>query len=201
MASKSKDRFAELRQKSIASIKETALELFAHNGFHNTSISAIAKAAGISKGLIYNYFESKEDLLHKIIEEAVDEGEKFTAYIFKNIGDPYLQLKEIVEISIQAVTSNLEYWKLLTALALQTEVLSELKQVLMQKQIDVFEMMEGIFRNMNVEDPKKEAYFFGALLDGLFLHYISMIDSYPLEEMKEFIINKYSKENIGKLLN
>ncbi len=201
MASKSKDRFAELRQKSISSIKETALDLFAHNGFHNTSISAIAKAAGISKGLIYNYFESKEDLLHKIIEEAVDEGEKFTAYIFKNIGDPYLQLKEIVEISIQAVTSNLEYWKLLTALALQTEVLSELKQVLMQKQIDVFEMMEGIFRNMNVEDPKKEAYFFGALLDGLFLHYISMIDSYPLEEMKEFIINKYSKENFGKLLN
>ncbi|MCP3933351.1 MAG: TetR/AcrR family transcriptional regulator [Bacteroidetes bacterium] len=201
MASKSKDRFAELRQKSISSIKETALDLFAHNGFHNTSISAIAKAAGISKGLIYNYFESKEDLLHKIIEEAVDEGEKFTAYIFKNIGDPYLQLKEIVEISIQAVTSNLEYWKLLTALALQTEVLSELKQVLMQKQIDVFETMEGIFRNMNVEDPKKEAYFFGALLDGLFLHYISMIDSYPLEEMKEFIINKYSKENFGKLLN
>ena len=39
-----------------------ALELFAEHGFGQTSMSQVAAAAGISKGAIYLYFESKADL-------------------------------------------------------------------------------------------------------------------------------------------
>jgi len=37
----------------------TVLQLFANNGYESTSISKIALTAGISKGLMYNYFRAK----------------------------------------------------------------------------------------------------------------------------------------------
>ncbi|PLX21155.1 MAG: hypothetical protein C0599_08290 [Salinivirgaceae bacterium] len=49
-------------------IVDAAITLFGENGFHNTSISQIAKNAGVSKGLMYNYFESKEELLKYIFD-------------------------------------------------------------------------------------------------------------------------------------
>jgi len=47
-------------------IIESAIKLFAENGFHNTSVQEIANHAQISKGTVYLYFDSKEDLLLKI---------------------------------------------------------------------------------------------------------------------------------------
>ncbi|RLQ90626.1 TetR/AcrR family transcriptional regulator [Falsibacillus albus] len=61
----------------------SAMELFAEHGFHETSMQTVANYSNISKGNIYTYFKSKEDLLYHIfkyfgdlmkdsIEEAVD---------------------------------------------------------------------------------------------------------------------------------
>ena len=52
---------------------DTALEHFANEGYFSTTINHIAKHAGISKGLMYNYFESKEALLKAIIHKSVNE--------------------------------------------------------------------------------------------------------------------------------
>ncbi len=62
-----KDRFEEIRYERKKQIMNSALHLFATKGFHQTSISSIAKHAQISKGLMYNYFESKDALLCEII--------------------------------------------------------------------------------------------------------------------------------------
>ena len=64
MSPRSAKQFDEIRKQKKELILESALELFAENGFHATSISQIAKKAGISKGLIYNYFESKNEILN-----------------------------------------------------------------------------------------------------------------------------------------
>ena len=48
MSPKTKEQVEEIRAKRMAQIKEVALELFAHDGYYNTSISKIAKAANIS---------------------------------------------------------------------------------------------------------------------------------------------------------
>src|SRR5660397_145107 len=67
MSPRSAKQFKEIRKEKKDLIMEVALELFAENGFHATSISQIAKKAGISKGLPYNYFESKKELLDELI--------------------------------------------------------------------------------------------------------------------------------------
>jgi AcrR family transcriptional regulator len=49
-------------------IIEAALHVFARKGFNGSTNKDIAKEAGITPGLIYHYFESKEDLLKAAIE-------------------------------------------------------------------------------------------------------------------------------------
>lgn len=172
-------------------IKEAALELFGRKGYHSTSISQIAKEAGISKGLIYNYFESKEALLHDIILEAVEEGEELMNQVFAMTEDGYEILRLIVESSFDWIASRLHYWKLLTSLAFQTDVLTSLEPVLQKKQAVAIEQMAEVFRRMGVGQPTEEALFFGALLDGVMLHYMQMEDKYPLDGMKAMILEKY----------
>jgi AcrR family transcriptional regulator len=49
-------------------ILDTALTVFAEKGFAGASIKDIAQAAGISQGLMYHYFASKEELLDATVE-------------------------------------------------------------------------------------------------------------------------------------
>jgi AcrR family transcriptional regulator len=53
-----------------SAILNTALGLLVENGFHNTPMSLIAKQAGVSAGIIYHYFESKDDLIHQLYQEV-----------------------------------------------------------------------------------------------------------------------------------
>lgn len=49
-------------------ILETAVELFAEHGYAQTSMQQIADSIGISKGSLYSFFQSKEDLIISIYE-------------------------------------------------------------------------------------------------------------------------------------
>jgi AcrR family transcriptional regulator len=51
-------------------ILDTALMIFAAKGFANTSIKDLANSAGISAGLMYHYFPSKEKLFEEAIEQS-----------------------------------------------------------------------------------------------------------------------------------
>ena len=48
-----------------------ALELFVERGFSATRLDDVAKRAGVSKGTLYLYFDSKEDLFKAVIREGI----------------------------------------------------------------------------------------------------------------------------------
>jgi AcrR family transcriptional regulator len=62
------DRQARTRDELV----EAADSLFTSNGFHATSIDAVADAAGYTKGAVYSNFASKEDLFFAVYERRVD---------------------------------------------------------------------------------------------------------------------------------
>lgn len=201
MSPKSKKQFEEIRHRSVAAIKEAALELFAQRGYHNTSISQISKAAGISKGLLYNYFASKEALLEAIIWEAVDLTEALMVKKLETTEDAFEQLRGITEASAQMVAANLHYWKLLTSLAFQTDILQSMQASLQQKQREAMTLFEDVFRRLGLAEPGKEAWLYSASLDGIMLHYMEMADlygepdAYPLDQMVSFLLDKYRPVN------
>ena len=55
------------------SIKEAVLKLILELGFHGTSISKIAKEAGVSPATVYIYYENKEIMLQNIYHEYSEE--------------------------------------------------------------------------------------------------------------------------------
>jgi len=52
-------------------IVQAALEVFAEKGFAAAKLDEIAAKAGISKGALYLYFETKEDIFRAVVREAV----------------------------------------------------------------------------------------------------------------------------------
>ncbi len=52
-------------------IKNAAIKLFSEKGFHNTSMQDIASAAGLGKGTLYWYWESKEELAFSLVSDML----------------------------------------------------------------------------------------------------------------------------------
>ena len=50
-------------------ILEAAIRVFARTGYHRARVSDIASEAGIAYGLVYHYFDTKEDLLASLFRE------------------------------------------------------------------------------------------------------------------------------------
>lgn len=53
-----------LREQRRAEIMEAAIKVFGEYGYHQGKVEEIAKYAGIGKGTIYEYFDSKKDIFH-----------------------------------------------------------------------------------------------------------------------------------------
>ncbi|MCA9912490.1 MAG: TetR/AcrR family transcriptional regulator [Anaerolineae bacterium] len=56
-------------QDKRSAILQATLELVAENGFHNTPVSKIAKQSRVSAGIIYHYFDDKDDLIRALYAE------------------------------------------------------------------------------------------------------------------------------------
>ena len=65
------------RQRSVSRLTQAAFELFVIRGYHATSIDAISSKAGLTKGSVYFYFGSKENLtlhLFDVLREDLVDG-------------------------------------------------------------------------------------------------------------------------------
>jgi AcrR family transcriptional regulator len=64
-------RWERRKEARPAEIVAAALQLFADRGFAATRLDDVATVAGVSKGTVYLYFESKEQLFEAVVREAV----------------------------------------------------------------------------------------------------------------------------------
>jgi len=63
---------AAARERRHLRILDAAEELFALHGFAKTTVDEIAKRAGVSKGLVYDHYDSKEELLRAVWSSQVE---------------------------------------------------------------------------------------------------------------------------------
>lgn len=64
-------RWRRRKQARPQELVDAALTLFTEQGFAATKLSDIARTAGVSKGTIYLYFQSKEDLLKAAVQRSI----------------------------------------------------------------------------------------------------------------------------------
>src|ERR1700730_9822305 len=76
-------------------ILDYALLCFAEKGYHETKIDDIVVKSGISKGSIYNYFKSKEEIYNAILSDKSSSR--------------YLSFKEHID-TLRTATEKLNYF-------------------------------------------------------------------------------------------
>ncbi len=77
-------------------IVKAAAQLFIEKGFHKTTTRQIAQAAGFSIGSLYEYVNSKEDVLYLVCESIHTEVERGVAEAMARVGSGREMLAEVI---------------------------------------------------------------------------------------------------------
>jgi AcrR family transcriptional regulator len=110
----------QVRQQRLDEILDASRRVFARKGLGATKIADIAQEAGISHGLLYHYFQGKEEIFLEIVEQSLQGALWVTsaareqpgspwdrmAWLFHNMVRGGRQAPEYVLITIQAATSD-----------------------------------------------------------------------------------------------
>ncbi len=77
---------------------DAALELFVERGFSSTRLDDVAKRAGVSKGTLYLYFDSKDDLFKAVVREGiVSKIAVFEQYLQDSDKSATILLEELIQ--------------------------------------------------------------------------------------------------------
>jgi AcrR family transcriptional regulator len=174
----------KIREERKQQIMNVALEVIAENGFANSSISRIAQKAKISKGLMYNYFESKEELMISIMIDGFNQLTKS----FDPNHDGVLSEDELhffIDNSFKTLEENIHFWRMYFMVLLQPDVYHIIMPHLEKIVQPFYETAMSFFIEKGYEDPITEVRFFAAMMDGVGLHFIMDPENFPLEGVKK----------------
>ncbi|MGE6612555.1 TetR/AcrR family transcriptional regulator [Peribacillus sp. NPDC076916] len=182
-----------IRQASKEKIRAAAMELFMKQGYYATSISDIAKKAGISKGLLYNYYKGKEELLSEMVVARIKEVVEVMEEAF-TLNTPREQLEHIVNGAIDNIHKKPEVHRFYLHLQTQPEADEDLikySHLIIEENARQFEFQCKIFESMGEEEPRKRSLYFSSVLQGIMLMISTYQQGFPVEEIKNKIIREF----------
>ncbi len=159
--------YKRIREERKELIINTAQKLFAEKGFHSTSINDIAKQASISKGLMYNYFLSKEELLVELLKKYIEIMTSFLEHDTEN-NISCAHMERFIDRMIDSFEKHRELWKLYIQVSVQQEVVNliiskaDAGQLLLKHK----ELMLSYFKK-NYDKPEEQLLLFNAIIKGL----------------------------------
>jgi len=187
MCPRTSQQFETIRQEKTKLILDTALELFAEKGFHQTSISDITRKAGISKGLLYNYFGSKDEVLRSIIQTGYD-----SAYSNLDLNGDHTMAKEefvhFLRITFSSVRENPKFWKLYSALVMQPGIQDLMLTEYSGKAQDIQKLLLDFIKISGSIAPENDLIAISSLIKGAHLILITAPDFFPTGQFEETII-------------
>ncbi|MCR9252782.1 MAG: TetR/AcrR family transcriptional regulator [bacterium] len=189
MSPRSKEQNNKVRSQSINNILDASLELFAVQGYDATSISMIAEKAGISKGLLYNYFKGKEDLLRGLIDRLNSSEADMMKDVIGN--DPGQTLENVLRVFFKELRDNFQQWVFVSKLALQVDKFDFVKDLAIEKYKGYTQLLEQLLTALGEPNAKQEARLLAVMFDGIGFQYMMIKEDYPLDEIENYLINKY----------
>lgn len=187
MSPRTPAQFEEIREEKKRLIMNTALDLFANEGYHTTSISKIAQHAGISKGLLYNYFKSKEDLLESIIYDIMDKVMDMLNPNHDNVIEDH-EAENFFNKFFKVLTENPKEWKLFYQLSVQKDVMDFLMTENMgSKMLKNQQLILNYFKACNFKDPEMAILLFSSVFKGFTFMYVFAPEMFSKELVEKFV--------------
>lgn len=187
-------RFELINEEKKIKILETALDAFIENNFTAASINKISKAAGLSAGALYYYFEDKEDLFYTTLDYA--KGDLFSEFgdldtLFE-IHGYWDGIREFVLKRFELNLKHAKYMRLFQRILLSNdpvEVKGRDKLMIMFNQIFNYGYENGYIR----ADLPREFLF------DMHFNMIITINQWMLKDYKKFVSKELSIEDLREL--
>lgn len=130
-------------------ILEAAKCVFARKGFAATTIDEIAQEAEFSKGAMYVYFDSKEDLFVSLIQEKSDDIEGRFREVVESSDDPETKIKDLVETHLTFFEEDKDFFQIIASeqprLGVETE--SRLKENIKERYLRGLDLIEKVMQD------------------------------------------------------
>ena len=190
MSPRTHTQWEEIRGKSREKILNAAISLFSSIGYFSTSVSKIAQKAGVSKGLLYNYFESKDHLLLAIVDKTMNLLDNAFKIEKKDL-DPNEELIIIIEKMFGIIKNHRGFLRMLIQLSMKIKEFEFINDMIYKKYDEYVKKIEILLDKLDYQTPEDEARLLLATLDGVMYQYLVIGDNLPYEKIKESIILKY----------
>jgi AcrR family transcriptional regulator len=99
----------------VERLERASVELFAAQGYARTSVQQIVAAAGVTKGAMYHYFTSKDDLLFAIYDRLLSRQRAHLYEIVARGGGPEQTLRlvceDVIQTSIDALADGTVFFR------------------------------------------------------------------------------------------
>lgn len=172
-----------------------AIKLFAAKGYHSTSIKEIADESGIAKGTLYNYFESKLDVMLSILKYY---SEMMTNEVDNIAKDETLAPKEIfskqIHFQLEECVKHQDFIEMyMREYAIHAD--AEINEYLNELRASRFHWLTDCLRK--VYGPEIDQYILdlATIVNGIIREYMQ----YIILDKKEFDLLKLSKFIINQL--
>ena len=170
---------------------DAALHVFAEDGYHLASVNKIARKAGVSKGLMYNYFESKEDLLKTLIFNVMDEiMEALDVQTKKGLDkEGFIQ---IIDTTFDLVIKDPKFWRLYFSISIQPDVMPIIMAKMWERAEPIMTACTKYFEERGHKDSVVMMRYYSAVIDGVQLHYMLDPEGFPIEKVKKLIVDQFA---------
>ena len=161
-------------------------------GYAATSVDAIAEAAGVSAGLLYHHFDSKAALLNAIFEQSLADVQATFAAADRELRSAD-RLPALLRSGAAIVPRHRNFWTVWYGLRMQRDVLKSLGPSVKEFTAAIVRTLERYLSDINWPDAEIEARLLFAQIDGLFQHYVLDPEKFPLDDVIERLVDRYSR--------
>ena len=140
--------------KKSLEIQRVIARLFAHKGYHSTSMREIARELGMNQSSLYHYFRSKEDILFKLMNDAMDSALATMEEICAADLRPRDKLKRILRFYTRYYAGDQE--RLILLVNEQNSLNSEHRRILVDKERRYVRLFKGVFEELEDHQMTKE---------------------------------------------
>ena len=188
MTPRSEAQNEAIREQRRAEIERAATGMLLEKGYASIRMDEVARAAGVSKGTLYWYFDSKADLFRQALRHMFDQMMLPALDLASAEGDPMEILGQMTEMSVAMANAKDPGWHVVMAAMSDPQLFDLMKDIGARLYEDFIEIVEGLFRRAGREDAREMAFLFAAAMDGLALPPILGVELPPADRDRKSVV-------------
>lgn len=182
------EAFSRLEPAKQERIIRAALDEFAKHGYDGASTNRIVKEAGIAKGMLFYYFQNKQELYYYLVDYALDYVNlEYLVHLDPSEADFLARYSQAAKVKMKSYIKNSEVFEFLGSLYLEQngEVPKELwERIDQMNRNGMKKMLDNVDTSLFREDISPE--------------YVMKITTWALEGYQKELVGRLKSESLSK---